>query len=87
MSEESNDHQLADDEIITLVEQMLDAGEIGVYPYYNSNGADSYECPSCGKSTRIVGHALGQSHLLTGEHEEDCNAVKLMLALRHRETD
>lgn len=87
MSNGNNDNRLADDEIIALVEEMLDAGEIGVYPYYNSNGADSYECPSCGKSTKIKGHAFGQSHLLTGEHEDDCNAVKLMQAIANRDDD
>lgn len=87
MSEGKNDQQMSDADIIALVEQMFDEGEIGVYPYYNSNGNDSYECPSCGKSTVIVGHALGQSHLLTGEHEDGCNAVKLMLAIQNRVTD
>ena len=73
----NHDHQLADDEIIALLQEMLDSGELGVYPYYNDNGADSYECPSCGGSRKIKGHACGYMPLSSGEHTEDCNLMKL----------
>ena len=70
-------HRLADGEIIALLKAMIDKGEIGVYPYTNYDGPDSYNCSSCGKLKKIRGHAREPQHLDAGEHLHDCNAVKL----------
>ena len=70
--------------IITLFEEMINAEEIALAAYQNWNGADWYECPSCRKETKVKGHAFGTMHLIMGDHEDSCTAMKIYRALELR---
>lgn len=87
MCKDSCDHRLADDEIIAIIKQMFDEDDIGFVAHQNSNGADYYECSCCMKETRVMGHACGSAHILSYEHDEDCNALKLYNMLQEDEPD
>ncbi|MEZ4490344.1 MAG: hypothetical protein R3F51_22425 [Cyanobacteriota/Melainabacteria group bacterium] len=84
---DKSEHRLDDDEIIALIEQMFAEDDIGFAGHQNSNGADWYECHCCRKENRIKGHACGNAHILSYEHEPDCNAVKLYNMLQAEERD
>ena len=81
---DKSEHRLDDDEIIALIEQMFAEDDIGFAGHQNSNGADWYECPSCRKETKVKGHAFGTMHLIMGDHEDSCTAMKIYRALELR---
>ena len=77
MSEDNSEHRLDDDEIIALIEELFGDDSIGFLGRKHWNGADWYECPCCGHETKIKGDACGNAHILSYEHKEGCNALKL----------
>jgi len=81
-----NSTPMTDDEILDLVQQMIDEGEIALQPERVNNGADRYRCPACGEDMPIQGHAYGSRPLDDlPDHKADCNAMRLQAALRARQ--
>lgn len=87
MSEGNPEKHLDDDEIIALIEELFDENAIGFIARQHWNGADWYECTCCGEEHRIKGDAIGPDHILTYEHKEDCNALKLYRMLQEEDLD
>jgi hypothetical protein len=75
---------MTDDQIFSLIEEMLADNDIGLYPERHDNGADCFTCPACKRSTPIKGYAYGMESLDSGDHEPDCKAVRLARAIRDR---
>lgn len=80
----SPDTRMPDGEILSLLDELLTSGEIGLYPIRNDCGADSYNCPCCGKSTPIKGNAYGIEPIDAHPHEPDCKLSKLAGAMQAR---
>ncbi|MBU6453582.1 MAG: hypothetical protein KGS72_17520 [Cyanobacteria bacterium REEB67] len=58
--------------LLTKLYECFDRSEIGLIARNNSNGADSYDCPSCCGELRVKGYASGTIGLNGVEHDPSC---------------
>jgi len=68
----------AEKEIIELVGFLIRDRAIGNQAVRGGMGnADYYACPGCRRNTRIQGYHWGNESYDYGDHEEDCDFIKL----------
>ena len=68
-------------EIITILHQAMQAGDLGLVAHRVDNGADYFECPGCGAEKKVKGYAYGTEPLSEVEHKPECRLERLRLAM------
>lgn len=64
-------------ELIPLLAEMFNSCELGLAHWNNDNGADEYQCHTCGDAKRVKGSASGNEHVSEVKHHPGCQLFKL----------
>lgn len=74
------------DNLKTLIQDLFADGSIGTIGEHNSNGADSYACPSCGAYKFIMGYCNFMGTMDTVDHKPDCK-LQLLYKMTNQDSE